>query len=114
VTTSSVSDSKTVEPTQRTASIIPFPTRTKPADPTPNERLARALVSLNAALAEQRVAVAAWRDVLVELKTATNGLHDSLQRYRTNLRTLGNSVSSLQSKARSLEEWADSVATPTD
>jgi hypothetical protein len=117
VTTPSVSDSLTVEPTTRTASIIPFPPRAKPAEPaepTPEQRLARALLSLNAALAEQRVAVAAWRDVLLELKTSTTNLNDSLQRYRANLRTLGHSVSSLQSKARSLEAWADSVTAATE
>ncbi|MGD0103004.1 MAG: hypothetical protein ABSC06_03085 [Rhodopila sp.] len=114
MTTSTVSDSITVEPAVRTASIIPFPTRSKPAEPTPEERLARALVSLNAALAEQRVAVSAWRDVLGELKTTTAGLQDSLQRYRTNLRTLGNSVSSLHAKARSLEAWADGVTATTE
>jgi ABC-type transporter Mla subunit MlaD len=114
VTTSTVSESTTVEPNTRTASIIPFPARPKPAELTPEERLARALSSLNTALAEQRIAVSAWRDVLAELKTTTTGLHDSLQNYRANLRTLGNSVTALQSKARSLEAWADSVTAIAD
>lgn len=114
MTTSSVSESTALEPTSRTATIIPFPTRAKPAAPTPQERLARALVTLNDALAEQRVAVTAWRDVLGELKTTTNGLHDSLQRYRANLRTLGNSVTSLQSKTRSLEAWTDGMSATGD
>ena len=51
-----------------TADIIRFPVRDKPADPGPEERLARALDSLNAAMADQRAAVAAWRSVLGELK----------------------------------------------
>jgi hypothetical protein len=113
VTTSPVSESTAIEPT-RTADIIPFPGRPQPAETTPEERLSRALLSLNAALQEQRVAVTAWREVLLELKATTNGLQDSLQRYRANLRTLGTSVSALQSKARSLEAWADSVTPIAD
>jgi hypothetical protein len=80
----------------------------------PEERLAKALALLNSALADQRIAVASWREVLGELKVTTAGLHDSLQRYRTNLRTLGTSVSGLQAKARSLEAWADSATAPAD
>jgi len=79
------------------------------AAPDPRERLARALVNLNAALEEQRVAVAAWRTMMDELKTSTNDLGDSLQRYRASLRTLGDSVSMLRDKALSLEQWADNV-----
>jgi ABC-type transporter Mla subunit MlaD len=96
----------------RSATIIPFPARVKPGPvvATPEDRLARALASLNAALAEQKSAVAAWRDVLGELKTTTAGLDESLQRYRSNLRSLGTSVSALHAKARSLEQWADGVA----
>ena len=60
------------------------------------------------------MAVAAWRDVLQEMKASTNGLQDSLLRYRSNLRTLGTSVSALQSKAKALETWADSVSTPAE
>ena len=96
------------------ASIIPFPARPKPAAPAPEDRLAKALVSLNAALADQRTAVAAWREVLAELKTTTTGLDESLQRYRANLRSLGTSVSSLHAKARSLEQWADGVIAKQD
>ena len=71
--------------------------------------MSRALKSLNAALAEQRVAVAAWREALGELKETTAGLGESLQRYRTNLGSLSGSVSELQLKAQSLEQWADGV-----
>lgn len=109
MTTSTVSNTSTVEAVPPTATIIPFPARPKPEAPAPQERLARALDSLNAALADQKVAVAAWRDVLGELKTTTAGLDDSLRHYRATLRTLGTSVSSLRSKARALEQWADSV-----
>lgn len=111
--TSNTSDSEMVEPTLRSADIIPFPTR--PAaeavipteEVTPEVRLARALASLQQALAEQRVAIAKWREVLGQLKTTTSGLHDSLQRYRTNLNKLGTSVADLHDKAQTLAEWAD-------
>jgi hypothetical protein len=98
----------------RTATIIPFPDRSKPVEQTPEQRLARALGSLSAALAEQQVAIAAWRDGLLALKASTTGLHDSLQRYRTNLEALGDSVSGLHDKARSLETWADGVTATGD
>jgi hypothetical protein len=114
VTTTNVSDSTPAEDTPCTALIIPFPVRPKPASPDPNVRLAVALASLNAALAEQRVAVAAWRQALGELKTTTAGLHEGLQRYKGNLQALGNSVSALAAKARSLEEWADGVVAVAD
>jgi hypothetical protein len=93
-----------------TAIIIPFPARPKPEPPAPEERLTRALASLNAALADQKAAVAAWRLVLGELKGTTTGLDDSLRRYHKTLRTLDDNVASLRAKARSLEQWADGVA----
>jgi len=114
VTTAKISDAIADEAVPLTADILPFPGRPKSAEPTPEERLIRALESLNAALAEQRVAVAAWREVLVELKTTTTGLHDSLQRYRANLLTLGDSVSVLHTNARALEQWADGVLATQD
>ncbi len=95
----------------RTAAIIPFPVRqaAKPAVAPDQERLANALNALNAALANQREALAAWRAVLGELKTTTSGLDENLQRYRSSLRTLGNSVSSLRDKTKTLEAWADNA-----
>ncbi len=84
------------------------------ADPTPEQRLNRALTSLNTALAEQRAAVAAWRDRLVTLRTTTARLADSLQRYRVNLDKLNDSVSMLSDNARSLETWADGAAATGD
>lgn len=123
------------------ATVIPFPLRSKPLvsarqisrqnapaigspafanakvaprDLTPEQRLTRALASLDAALADQRVAVAAWRDGLVTLKTATAGLAHSLHRYRTNLDALGISVSALRDKTRSLQEWADGMTATAD
>jgi septal ring factor EnvC (AmiA/AmiB activator) len=81
---------------------------------TPEQRLTRALASLNTALAEQRVAVAEWRDGLVALKTTTARLADSLHRYRVNLDKLNNSVSALRDNAHSLETWADGVTAKAD
>ena len=59
---------------------------------------------------DQRAAMAAWRGAIGELKTSTMGLETSLQRYRANLRSLSSSVSALQAKARSLEQWAGEAA----
>ncbi len=98
----------------QTADIIPFPIRNKVAQPAPEQRLVRALGSLNAAMADQQAAVSAWRDVLAELKATTTGLDDSLHRYRASLRTLGSSVSTLRTQARSLEAWADKAAATKD
>ena len=109
MTTASVSDSQMDAAVVRTAVIIPFPSRQKPAAPAPEDRLARALASLNEALAEQRVAIAAWRNAVADLKGTTEGLRGSLESYQTNLQTLGDSVSGVHAKARSLEAWADEV-----
>lgn len=61
-------------------------------------------------MVEQRTALAAWRGALGELKATTSGLDASLQRYTTNLRSLGGSVSALHVKARELEKWAEGAA----
>ncbi|MEA2740357.1 MAG: hypothetical protein QOH05_3664 [Acetobacteraceae bacterium] len=114
MTNATVSDSLADEAAPWSASIIPFPMRPRPAEPAPEERLARALASLNEALAEQRIAVATWRAALGDLKETTNGLQDSLQRYRTNLGSLGDSVSALRDKACALEQWADGAGAAVD
>ena len=110
----------------KTGTVIPFPTRSTPAPATrripmisagqspEQERPQRALGSLNAALADQRAALKAWRSAMGELKESTTALEDSLQRYRGNLRSLSNSVSSLREKARSLENWADQAVSERD
>jgi hypothetical protein len=108
MSSSNASGSVPAEAGRPTAEIIPFPLRPR-AEPRPDDRLAKALQSLNAALADQRVALAEWRAALGDLKDTTKGLGDSLQRYRTNLGTLGKSVSALNGQARSLEQWADCV-----
>jgi len=106
----------------KTGTVIPFPKRSALAPATrripmisggqsqEQERLRTALDSLNAALADQRAALKTWRSAMGELKASTVALEDSLQRYRGNLRSLSNSVSSLREKARSLETWADQAA----
>ncbi len=107
------------DPILHTAEIIPFPTRqvaplveTPVAPPveTPHERLARALAKLNAALAEQRVAVAAWRGALGELKTTAAGLGESVQRYQRSLGALGDGVAALNTRATALRDWAENAA----
>jgi hypothetical protein len=108
------SDSTAPEVERATAQIIAFPGRPKPAAvrvgvPAPHERLARALESLNAALTEQRAAMAAWRGALGELRATTAGLRGSLQTYQSNLNALSGGLSSLRAKARSLEQWADAT-----
>jgi uncharacterized coiled-coil protein SlyX len=70
-------------------------------------RLAQALDALNAALVEQRTAMAAWRAALGELKDSTIGLANSLEQYRANLAALGRSVSSLKAQAKALQAWAE-------
>ncbi len=120
-----VTNAQPTQPAQPSATVIPFPQRpaTAPATrqipllaATPRseqERLTRALESLNAALTEQRTALKAWRGAMAELKASTEALEDGLQRYRGNLRSLSNSVTSLHQKARSLETWADSATDGT-
>jgi len=109
------------EQTTRSAEIILFrPRATPPATepgpgvvaalPDPQQRLARALESLNAAMAAQRDAMAQWRASLAELKTSTTGLGQSLMRYRTNLDALGKDVAALHRQAKTLQAWAEKPA----
>lgn len=101
-----------------TAVIIPFP---RPARPTaeqvqaredPQERLRRALATLDAALATQREAVAGWRYALGTLRGSVQDLNSSLQTYNARLGTLGERVGALHTEAKRLEAWADSVLQP--
>lgn len=123
-----------------TAEIIPFPARgvadpapvlaalpaADPADvtgkapdaPVPTassaeaqERLTRALLALDAAVADQRMAVAAWRGALSDLSATMQGLSGSVQRYRGSLASLDGKVANLRSEASRLERWADDVTT---
>jgi septal ring factor EnvC (AmiA/AmiB activator) len=97
----------------RSADILLFRPRPTPAQvpsetvSEPQQRLARALDSLNAAMAAQRDAMAQWRASLAELKTTTSGLGQSLERYRSNLDALGKDVASLHRQAKRLQAWAE-------
>jgi hypothetical protein len=98
------------------AQIIPFPSR-RPATPTDamptgalptgdgQERLRRALLALDAAVSEQRVAVAAWRGALADLGTVMHGLGESVQR----LDALDSRVAGLNAQAVQLERTADAA-----
>ncbi|HVZ08068.1 hypothetical protein [Rhodopila sp.] len=79
------------------------------SDPT-RDRLARALATLNAALVDQRLAMAQWRSALAELKASAAGLGDTLVHYQANLASLSQGVSALRLQAKSLAAWADRVA----
>ena len=112
---------------QATAQIIPFPIAAEarvsqaPAEPVAprprdeqQERLTRALASLDAALAEQRIAMSGWRESLDHLRKATTGLGLSMQRYHRTLGKLGTDVSDLHAKSVQLERWADKALTKHD
>ncbi len=77
------------------------PTLAPPAQP---DRLARALESLRAALAQQSGAVAEWRRSLAELQGATGSLHASLTLHRTTVQTLGERVSLLRAVSAKLPQ----------
>jgi hypothetical protein len=86
------------------ASIIPFPVRPTSAEPESLERLVRALASMDAALADQRVCVAKGYKKLSELDEIRTTLFDDLQLHQTNLRLLEDGVSLLRNKARLLAD----------
>ncbi|MDR3538547.1 MAG: hypothetical protein P4L71_18775 [Acetobacteraceae bacterium] len=74
-------------------------------------RLVRALQSLDAALTEQRTAIAAWRGALSDLRATMQGLSNSVQTYRGSLATLDTKVTNLRGEAGRLERWADNALT---
>lgn len=90
------------------AEIIPFPVRLPQAEDG-QQRLRRAVMELEEAVATQRKAVAAWRESLAQLQVTMHGLGDSLVRYRDNLDNVGSLVASVNAEARALESWADDV-----
>jgi ABC-type transporter Mla subunit MlaD len=114
-------------PNQPATRVIPFPRRRAAVqadaaasgnsrgtsrgqeNPTGQENLTRALEALNAALAAQQIAIAAWRASLSELKHTTETLSGGLRRYHSNLGSLGTRVASLRREATQLEAWADNV-----
>ncbi len=95
----------------RSAQIILFPMR-KTAENSQNERLTNALTALDFALAEQRVAVAAWRETLTELRGIMSGLGASLTDYQDSLARLGTQVAAVNSDAQAMEDWTDAVLAP--
>lgn len=98
-----------------TAEIIPFPARAPVAAAEPvaadggQERLRLALASLNAAVEEQRVAVAAWREALGSFRTATESLDAGIRGYRETLDRLGARITDLNGQARRLESRVDAA-----
>jgi chromosome segregation ATPase len=90
-----------------TAEILPFPPRAPAATRSPEERLRRALAELDAALDEQRAAVAEFRSHLGELGGAVSGLEDTLLKYVGQLTTTESDVLAAQESARKLEATAD-------
>jgi hypothetical protein len=93
-----------------TATVIPFPQpRVRPPVDDAQERLRRALISLDEAIAGQREAVAAWRSSLADLGGVVSGLGQSLQRYRGSLDCLGTRVAGLHTQAVQLERTADAA-----
>jgi hypothetical protein len=97
------------ESTSATAQIIPFPLRRPPVQRDGNERLQRALAALEVAIADQRVAVAAWRSALVDLGKVVSGLGDGLQRYRGSIDGLAVRVDALRAQAVQLDRTADAA-----
>jgi hypothetical protein len=92
------------------ATIIPFPPRQAAHPPEGGqERLRRALLKLDAAVATQRDAVAAWRGALADLGTVMSGLGESVQRYRGSLDMLDSRVANLHAEAVRLERTADAA-----
>jgi hypothetical protein len=90
------------------AEIIAFPVRA----PSAEDRLSRALKALDAALAEQRESVAAWRRALAELGAGTDRLGASLGGLQDRLATLHKDVDAVNAAARRLERWAEGVGSP--
>ncbi|HEY7581550.1 MAG TPA: hypothetical protein VH855_28470 [Acetobacteraceae bacterium] len=103
-------DAPSVKVPSLTARVIPFPPRRPQAThEQTNERLTQALATLNAAIDNQRIAVAAWRGALADLGKVASGLGDSLQRYRSNLDGLAMRVGALHARAVQLERTADAA-----
>ncbi|MBL6079235.1 hypothetical protein JMJ56_14545 [Belnapia sp. T18] len=84
------------------ADILPFPEK-------PEDRLRRALRTLNAALDEQRAAVAGLRRELGALSGAVAGLGTSLQAYSHSLADTQEAVLGAHAEARRLDATADAM-----
>ncbi|MCC6718432.1 MAG: hypothetical protein IT555_11165 [Acetobacteraceae bacterium] len=90
------------------AQVIPFPARSRPAPAEDSAlRLRRALTALEAAVANQREAVATWRGAMGSLDGTVRGLQESLHAYHARLGGLRAQVDAVGETARGLEAWAD-------
>jgi septal ring factor EnvC (AmiA/AmiB activator) len=99
------------------AQVIPFRPRAARPDPSATgpvtstaegqDRLTRALASLDAALAEQQEAMDQFRLALGDLDRAVAGLEAGLVQYGDDLSTLNHDIDRLGIEARALEGWAD-------
>lgn len=87
------------------ATVLAFP-RCGAAD---RRRLLRALAALQAALAEQRQAVAAWRAATDELGRALAGLERRLGAQARALDRVADEAGHLGAASRRLERWADAA-----
>lgn len=95
----------------RTAEIIPFPTRKSP-EISQNSGLDTAPTALDIALAEQRVAVSAWRESLTELHAVMGRLGAGVAECEDRLANLGARVATLNTDARAMADWADAALAP--
>jgi hypothetical protein len=93
----------------RPASLIPPQTQGATAATPAQQRLARAVTSLNTAMEDQRAAMTQWRTALAALKTTAAALGNSMELYRTNLASLSEGVSSLHTEANALHLLADKL-----
>jgi outer membrane murein-binding lipoprotein Lpp len=89
----------------QSAEIIAFPLPVI----SPQERLARALTKLDAALAEQREAVGAWRERMGDLQSTMSQLGQSVQALNGSLNGLAERNQAARDEALRLEAWADNV-----
>jgi glutathione S-transferase len=93
-----------------TAEVIPFRSRrdaAPKADAAAQERLARALALLDAALLEQQTAMDQFRLAIGDLSRAVSRLETGLLRYGDELSCLEHDLERLAIEARALEAWAD-------
>jgi hypothetical protein len=96
----------------QSATVIPFRPRKDSApagEAAGQDRLSRALNTLELALAEQRDAIDRFRLALSDLDHAVLGLEAGLVRYGDELACVGHDLERLAIEARALEAWADEV-----
>lgn len=76
------------------------------------DRLARSLARLEAAVAEQERAVAAWRGQFGELRHRIDALQLSFRVYRARLDAAASRTLGVNAEARRLETWAEGAIAP--